>query len=926
MLTVQLNLCLKASVISPSQQMNPRSPVHIHQAFKALAIAIIVFAGNAWAFQTEETFDGSETGWMTSSTHIDCAIEPGSWQQNRIVDPESNASYEQIDFIAGHGSHLMLSHPVTPSFVIPELQAAVRIRSPRHGVRLHARVVLPHNQMSDGQTMTVVLDGPESKQQGNLETLTFSGERSLNKLLKAQLWLLRSKHNQEVTLRDAYVDQLMLNVYTGQGKSSVQIDHLKLDGVVEASEIAKKQYTADDSVRNIRSVIKDGSGIRQASSTAGKSLVVRDGTVILVNEKPFFPKIIEHNGQSFEYLKAIGFNTIELKSNATATELAKAKKLGLWLIVPPPASVGVEPIGFEYDCVLAWSVGRELTARHESRIRQRIREIRETDSRQGRPIFGHSVSHWSLIAQQVDIHSIGLQTIGSSYLLSQYSDWLSARSQAIGSSKPICADVQTEMNEAVLNQTAAIFGQAPPTPIEFQQLKSIATEAIVSGARCLRFRSRNRLDGDDPESRLRSLTIEYVNRWLDQIEPWISGGVVLGKLPTTTREGQALEITALATDKARLLLVQRPTHHEQFWAGDCPALPVTIVDSDTIYTHRVYQLTDAELAPLSTRRTAEGTAITIDRAPFMMTLVMTQDGKLINQLTNSFESNGKQSMFDMHMSITQQWLAIEQLLSGQMERLSKNTAGGSGAINEAVTALQSARQLSQQKSYSQATPFLNRADERLAFFRRDLQATALGTFQSKTSSPLTMHVALVPLHWVLAGQIPRSESGINHLAAGDFEDLDLMKRSGWSNSRVEDQRLRTHVELSQDAPKDGKTGLKLTASGSVEMVESVPLWVTSPPIRVKTRQLVRIHGWVNVPQVIAGSEAGFRIVDSIGGMSLAETIPVTQGWQEFTLYRNAVNDTQLKINFELTGIGEAMIDEVTVQVIDLPTPERSANR
>lgn len=897
--------------------------------FFVATLIVFLAVSHSIARQTTESFDGDQPSWFTLGEESDCKIELNSWKQARVAYAETGVGCEQIEFNAGTGKKLMIGHRVTPSFVIPELKPAVRIRSQRHGVQLHARIVLPHNLMPDGSKMKVVLDGPVAKQKGKFETLTFSGDQSLNKLLQNQLWLLRSKHSREVTLRDAYLDQIWLNIYTGKGQSIVQVENLELEGVVEASRITEQSQNnlADNNATSIDTLTNDGSVVSQASASSGKSLVVRDGTVILVNEKPFFPKIIEHNGESFEFLKAIGFNTIELKSNATAKELEQAKNLGIWLIAPPPASVGVEPIGFEYDAVLAWSVGRELTSNHESRIRQRIREIRETDSRSGRPIFGHSVSHWSQIAQQVDIHSIGLQPVGSSYLLSQYSDWLSARSQAIGSSKPICADVQTEMGEAVLDQTSAIFGQAPPTPIEFQQLKTIATEAIVSGARCLRFRSRSRLDGDDPESRLRSLTIEYVNRWLDQVEPWISGGVVLGKLPTSTgNDGKQIEVTALATDRARLLLVQRPTHHEQFWAGDCPVLPVKIVDTDTIHTHRVYQLTDSELAPLSTQRTPEGTEIRIDKAPFMMTLVMTQDSNLINQLNTHFGGNGRQSMFDMHMSITQQWLAIEQLLSGQMERLSKNTPGSSGAINEAVTAIQNARQLGQKNSPSQAEPFLTKADERLAFFRRELQATALGTFQSKTSSPLTMHAALVPLHWILARQTPKSESSINHLAGGDFEDLGMMKRSGWGNHRIDDQRMRTQVELSADAAKDGQSGLKLTTTGSLKMVETVPLWVTSPPVRVKPRQLIRIHGWVNVPQVISGSEAGLRIIDSIGGQALAETIPKTEGWQEFTLYRSSPSDTDLRVDFELTGIGQAMVDEVTVQVIDLPSPTRSAKR
>ena len=492
----------------------------------------------------------------------------------------------------------------------------------------------------------------------------------------------------------------------------------------------------------------------------------------------------------------------------------------------------------------------------------------------------------------------------------------------MGDSKPICADIQTEMNQAVLNQTAAIFGKSPPAPIEYQQIKSLAAEAIVSGARCLRFRSRNRLDGDDPESRLRAETVQYTNRWLAQLEPFVAGGVVFGELPSSRAAGSEVKTTALATDKARLLIVQRPTHHEQFWAGDNPLVPITVVDTDTIHTQRVYQLTDTELKPLATNRSAEGTEIRIDNAPFLITLIMTQDGNLVNRLNNSFGGNGSQSTLDLHLSITQQWLAIEQLLNNQMQRLSRNTA--SSALNEAVDALQNARRAKETRVLSEAETSLDRADERLAFFRRDLQSTALGTFQSKTSSPLTMHAALVPLHWVLASQTPQSRSSINHLAGGDFENLDHMMKSGWANSRVDDQRLRTHVELSEDAAKAGKSGLKLTTRSDLNLVEAVPLWVTSPPVRVKARQLVRIHGWVNIPDVIRGSENGFRIVDSIGGESLAETMPSTEGWQEFTLYRNAIDDTQLTIDLQLTGVGQAMVDEVTVQIIDLPSPQRSA--
>ena len=862
--------------------------------------------------------------WKPYKPEIDCLILEGSWQQSEKVDDATKQTNQLFKFDAGTGRKLMIAQPITPSFIIPELKASVTIKSMRRGVQLHARIVLPHNPLPDGEPMSVVLNGPVSKLQGRKETLSFTGTRSLHQLLEDQLWLLRSQHQREVTLRDAYVDQIWLNIYTGKGDSKIEVGEAALTGIVEATQIANQQSFADNTASHISSQASTVENVLPASSAPAEPLVSRDGTVLLVNKKPFFPRIIQHNGEPFDYLKAIGFNTVELKATATSTQLAEASRLGMWLIAAPPASVGVQPIGFEYDSVLAWSVGRDLEGKHASRMRQRIREIRETDSRQGRPIFGHSVSHWSLVAQQLDIHSIGIEPIGSSQMLSNYSEWLSVRSRAIGDSKPICADIQTEMNEAVLNQTSAIFGQSPPTPVEFQQMKSLAAEAIASGARCLRFRSRSRLDGDDPESRLRAETVQYTNRWLTQVEPFVAGGIVHGKLPTTRAGGGEVEITALATDKARLLLVQRPTHHEQFWAGDCPALPITVTDTDTIHTQRVYQLTDTELKPLATQRSAEGTQIRIEDAPFMTTLIMTQDGNLVKRINQGFGGNGTQSTFDLHLSITQQWLAIAQLLNKQMQRLSRSTE--SGTINDAVNSLQQARQAKSKQVFSEAETSLNRADERLAFFRRDLQSKALGTFQSKTSSVLTMHAALVPLHWILAGQAPQSTSSINHLAGGDFESLDHMMKSGWANQRIDDQRLRTHVELSPDAAKAGKSGLKLSTRSSLPLIETVPLWVSSPPVRVKARQLVRIHGWVNIPQVIRGSEQGFRIVDSLGGETLAETMVSTEGWKEFTLYRNTAKDTQLTIDLQLTGIGQVMVDEVTVQIIDLPAPKRSASR
>jgi hypothetical protein len=172
----------------------------------------------------------------------------------------------------------------------------------------------------------------------------------------------------------------------------------------------------------------------------------------------------------------------------------------------------------------------------------------------------------------------------------------------------------------------------------------------------------------------------------------------------------------------------------------------------------------------------------------------------------------------------------------------------------------------------------------------------------------------------------------NGLAGGDFENLQHMLAAGWENHRLDDGRYDTKVELAEAAVVDGRYGCRLSvglnpnATGPNGPLETAPLWIGTPAISVKGGQLVRIHGWVNVPRTIRGNQDGLTIKDSLSGNELMERIPATSGWQEFTLYRAVATDSDLRVTFALTGIGEALLDEVTVRTVDVPKIERQAKR
>ena len=898
---------------APVQILNKLSKL----AYATLVVVVIVATPGFVAAQYAETFDSPTANFKRHQS--DCSIEPSSWKQTRESESSESegdvdTTFERIKFRCGTGTNVFVSHEIPHAYIIPELKPTVRLKSTRPGAQILVRIVLPHTIAPDASgPMTTTLEGGIYENNNQWQTIGF-GDNDLTELLEKELWFLRRKYGAHVSSQKAYIDRIVINLYTGDGEHDVQIDNIEVNGLVPVK--SEKLLTTnppqtpivDPQVHKVAAI---------SSREKRPSLVQRDGTVLTIQKRPFLPLVIEHNGEDFAFLKAIGFNTVQLKTTATSEQLTEAKRLDMWVVCPAPASVGVTDIDFKFDRVLAWSVGKNLAGRDSLTIAQRIREIRESDLRENRPIVGNVSSNWSQIAQQLDVLSVGLEPLGTSFIASQYSDWLREKAHSVATSKPVWADIQTELSEALLEQVSLISQQTPPTPIEPQQLKFLVVEAITGGARGLRFRSRNRLDAADPASRLRTMTIEWVNAFIEQIEPWAVGGALMGEVPTND---PGVEITAFNTNRSRLLLIQRPTHHEQYWAGDVPLKDISFSDNASAFTDRAYQLTDTRLKLLSSVRNMGGTEVQIADCPYMTAVVFTQDPLVVGQLSQSYQRVGKQPIQQMRSELSQQWIAIMQLIDQQMGRMGRGSAEMGGAINEAVTAYRVASDLIIKNSGDAATTFLDRTEEKLGFSRRETAVGPLGLFQSKTSTPFVAHASLIPLHWRLTDRLQASGAwDPNGLAAGDFESLEHMQRAGWENHRIDSTTISTRVELSGEQIVLGRKALKLTVTpkSTVGVAEENPLWIISPGVEVEPGQMVQIHGWVNVPEAIKGNMDGLKITDSLGGESLAERIVSTNGWEEFTLYRSIKEPGEIKVRFDLTGFGTAYLDEVTIRTIDL---------
>ena len=214
-----------------------------------------------------------------------------------------------------------------------------------------------------------------------------------------------------------------------------------------------------------------------------------------------------------------------------------------------------------------------------------------------------------------------------------------------------------------------------------------------------------------------------------------------------------------------------------------------------------------------------------------------------------------------------------------------------------------------------------RAGRSLRLIERAYWDAAVKGLASPMTSPAATSFDTLPCHWRLVERLRAGQFGPNRLDGGRFR----------GHRRHAARRLAIHphpaatvqaaVDLTPQAAHSGRLGVRLAVAAvdpknPPAAVESPPILFASPAVQVEAGQIVCIHGWVQVPAAITGSSDGLLIVDSFSGECLADRIGKTNGWRPFALYRAAVQSGPMCVTFALSGMGEAWLDDVEIEVIE----------
>jgi hypothetical protein len=522
----------------------------------------------------------------------------------------------------------------------------------------------------------------------------------------------------------------------------------------------------------------------------------------------------------------------------------------------------------------------------------------------------------------VDVLMIGRSPLGTSLELREYGTWLRERPRLAQLGKALWTTVQTQPDPSILRQWAALgLSGASSAAASSEQIRLLTYTAVTAGVRGLLFESHHPLDAPDAETRNRALALELMNLELTLMEPWLAAGDLVMSV-----RGSQPEVLGglLRTDRARLLVPVWSGPGAQFVPGQSAADCVSVVVSGIPESDNAYRLAPGALEPLRHKRVTGGTRVTLDEFGLTSLVVLTGEPLVINEVRQRAQAIARRA------AQLQRELAAAKLQA--VEHVLQQCSPGKVGQPRSVAWLEAAREGIRTadaslaaRDYATAYERAQRAMRPLRLLERAGWERAAEAIVSPVSHPAAISFATLPAYWTLTHQIASTQPRASLIEPGRFDDLDTLLRAGWRHFQRCSAGVDAEAELASTVAHSGRFGLRLTArpadgADSDVLIETPPCWVTSPAVAVEGGQLVCIQGWVQVPAPITGSVDGLLIVDSLSGEPLAERIGKTAGWQEFQLYRMATGPAALTVKFALSGLGEAWIDDVTIQSVPMGQP------
>ncbi len=693
---------------------------------------------------------------------------------------KSQPSSEHIKLTAelatGDAAFIHYYYDTPPAPVTEMLSAGIWVKATKSGIQLRARVVFPKEQdpANPQAPLTMLIVGKTYEKSRQWDKLTLE---NVPELLGKHLPVIQAKIGRAVNTTDAYIDRLVLNLYTGPGTAEVWVDDLDIGPV-------KPPTRPDGAGGGVPGVPAKQS--KPADGQPRGRQVEQRGGQIFVDGRPFFFRAIRHTGTPLHVLRQAGFDTVWLPPE-TPTELLEDANREGWLVVPsvPLAEARDDDDAISTDRtpdetspvirkfigtdVLFWDLGGGRTSDHEKRVSRTFKLIHAEDPR--RPRGADLWDGFQAYSGYLDVVGAHRWPLFTCLGMSGYREWLAQRKTLTADRATFWTWVQDHLPDWYI---ANVLDQKPGDPFNEpigphpEQVRVMAHIALASGCRGLGFWS-DRYLADSHQGRDRLQGMAILNAEIDMLSP-----VIL-----TARERTQWLDTDNSNVKAALMRGERGAVLLPIWFGpgmqfvpDQGAIPALKITVPLVYDGAdPWRITPAGVECLAhqTKKVVGGTELTINEFDLVCPIVFTNDRPgLVAWWQDYTRKYGRlAARWALDMAAVEYEKVAE--VHSKLNAMGIKVNGADVLFNQAKRFHEDARKHFAAEVYDKAYQDAMRAMRPLRVIMRDHWQQATATLDVPTSSPYAVSFFTLPKHWELFRLLQNARVGDNVLPHGGFE-------------------------------------------------------------------------------------------------------------------------------------------------------------
>jgi hypothetical protein len=864
---------------------------------------------------------------------------------------------ETIQFVAESGSYIHYTYALGRAPINDDFTASVWVRGTRPGMQLLARVVFPKERdpSDPDHPLTALIPGDRYQLVQNWQVLTVP---SPVRLLHEKQQLLSAALKRAIDATDAYVDQMVLNVYSGPGETKVWIDDLE----------AGPAFDAPGGTGGL----PDGSSVPPGSGSTGPlppgqtalnhrfDEVRLEGGHLKVGNDRLFMLGIRYTGTLLPVLRNAGFNTVWLDDSAPSGLIETAANLGFWIVptlhVPdladPSGRVPGQLVSNEAfsrnvsrflreQSVLCWDLGETLSCEQSPQVIRTAREIHARDPL--RPLAADVRDGFGRYAEggneqlMVGTHRWPLMT---SLELQGYRHWLTQRRMLMPADTFCWTWIQTHlpdwfMTTAYERTTGRFTEPIGPQP---EQIRLLSYIALGCGYRGLAYWS-DRFLADSHAGRDRLLALALLNQEFRMLEPllvsvkrepqWIQGLIPsLPGYPDTPNPNVMAAV--LECDKAILVL--------PIWMGGggqyVPAqghvarlkLKVPVVPEQ----YSAWEVSPGRFRSYKSKPVLGGKEITLENFNLTSAIVFTSDmigrGSLVPRFQEMQRGMRKDAAQWTHDQ-AQEEIVKAAHVHEELKQMGKRLGDGDALLDTARKWLEQSRKHRLNGEFAEAYNDAQLSLQAVRILMREHWDAAVQRLTTPVACPFAVSFYTLPRFWRYFDELVKLQPGRNLLPEGDFEWPPDQRQPGWTLDEIPslDEVKGEAMRVAND-PREGKQCLMLRLSPKntllpPRVLERTFVAIHSPVLHLPAGSTVRISGWVRVPEPIIGSPDGAMLYDSAGGEPLAVRWSLATPWRKFILYRTVPDSGTINVSMALTGLGTVYFDDLRIE----PMAEKDAS-